>query len=301
MTELTDRTGGPAVRERGGTAARRESLTSPGGAYAVIVDTTGARVASVVHTATATEFLLRTPWEEEEWSGMHPSASSNEEWHRRYAGGWHTLVPHAGDARRIGGVEHPFHGEAAWRRWNVVEQDEASCTLEIVLRSVPFSVRRRVDATDSGVEIRQRVTNHADRDIAFSWTEHPAFSGALIGPTSTLSIGGDPIEAAFPHDGTPHGSFQTVRAKGRGVVELRNDDAGTAAVLRWDPDMFPYLYVWQEHHQTEAFPWWGMVDTIALEPASRPYEPDDGPLGPLVLAGGTTMTARFGLELSVRS
>jgi len=197
-------------------------------------------------------------------------------------------------------VEHPFHGEAAWRRWRLAEQDETACTLEVVLRSVPFTVRRRVVATDSGVEIEQRVTNHTDRDVAFTWTEHPAFGDALFGPGSTLSIGGDPIETVFPRDRAPQASFQTVEAKGRGVVELRDDDAGTAVVLRWDPELFPYLHVWQEHHTT-GFPWWGGVNAIALEPASRPYESDGGPLGPLVLKGGATMTASFGLEPTVRS
>jgi len=254
----------------------------------------------VRHVATGTELLLRTPWADEEWSGASAAASSNEEWHRRYAGGWHTLVPHAGDARTAGGVEHPFHGEAAWRRWRVVEQEAASCTLEVMLRTVPFTVRRRVRSTATGVDVRQTVTNLAARDVAFSWTEHPAFGAALIGPRSTLTIGGDPIETAFPADGEPHGAFQTVRAKGRGDVELRNDDAGTSAVLRWDPELFGYLHVWQEHRHTTGFPWWGLADAVALEPASRPYEADGGPLGPLVLSGGDSLSATFELDLTVR-
>ncbi len=280
---------------------RHIQIGSPGGAYSVTVDATGARVSSIVHTGTETEFLLHTPWADEEWSGAYPSGSSNEEWHRRYAGGWHTLVPHAGDARTLGGVEHPFHGEAAWRRWRLVEQDAASCTLEVMLRSAPFTVRRRVRVTGSGVEIEQRVTNFSDRDVAFSWTEHPAFGSALTGPSSKLSIGGDPIEAVFPRDGYPYAGFRTVLAEGRGVVELRNEDTGTAVVLRWDPELFPYLYVWQEHHQTAGFPWWGQLDTIALEPASRTYESEGGALGPFVLAGGANLTACFGLDLTVRS
>ncbi|WP_369372454.1 hypothetical protein AB1046_03700 [Promicromonospora sp. Populi] len=277
---------------------RRIHLASPDGAFSVTVVATGARVSSVLHTATGTEFLVRTPWADEEWSGTYLSDSSNKEWHRRYAGGWHTLVPHAGDARTLGGVEHPFHGEAAWRRWRVVEHDATSCTLEVVLRTTPFVVRRSVVATAVGVEVRQSITNQSDRDVAFSWTEHPAFSGALIGPSSQLSVGGDPVDIYFPRDGSSHGAFRTVLAEGRGTAELRNHDTGAAVVLRWDPELFPYLYVWQEHHQTAGFPWWGLMDTIALEPASRGYESDGGPLGPIVLAGGASVAASFGLELT---
>lgn len=279
---------------------RRIQLTSHNGAFSVSVDTMGARVSSIVHTATETEFLLRTLWGNEDWTGASSSKNTNEEWHRRYPGGWHTLLPHTGDARSIAGVEHPFHGEAAWRRWRLIEEDGVSCILEVVLRTVPFVVQRRVQATDSGIEVRQQVTNHSNGVIAFSWTEHPAFSDALIGPCSTVTIGGDAIEAVFPSDGAIHGQFQTVPAMGRNKVELRNDEKGTAAVLCWDPELFPYLYIWQEHRKTLGFPWWGRMNTIALEPASRPYDSDTGVLGPLTLAPNSTLTASFSMELTAR-
>ena len=277
----------------------RLQLRSPDDAFVVVVDRTGARIASLEHVATGTEVLLRLPWEDEDWTTAYPSASSNEEWHRRYAGGWHSLVPHAGDQRAVDGVEHPFHGEAAWRRWRVLEVDTSSCTLEVVLRTAPLTVRRTVRATPAGVTVDQRVVNHAVRPTAFTWTEHPTFGGALAGAGSTITLGGDPIDAAFPGGDGPRGGFQSVRAKGRGDVELRNDDSGTAVTLRWDPELFPYLHVWQEHGGTTGFPWWGSVDAVALEPACRPYDPDET-LGPLVLGGGEELAARFELEATVR-
>lgn len=267
------------------------------GEYTVAVDPVGARAASIVHRATGTEFLLRTPWQDEHWDGAYPSTRSNEEWHRRYAGGWHTLVPHAGDARTVDGVEHPFHGEAAWRRWRPVAADEASCTFEVVLRTAPLTVRRTLRATATGLAVRQTVANHAAHEAAFGWTEHPAFGEALIGPATTVSIGDDPVDAHFPAPGETHSGFQEVRSKGRPAVAVRNPDKGTEAVLRFDPDLFPYVHVWQEHRKTTGFPWWGLTDTVAVEPASGPYESDGGPLGPIVLGGGAALTADFALEL----
>ncbi|MEU6860642.1 hypothetical protein AB0B28_17430 [Glycomyces sp. NPDC046736] len=270
-------------------------ITAPGGGFTADLDQNGARIASILHRPTATEFLLRTPWENEDWEGAYPSADSNEEWHRRYAGGWHTLLPHCGDPRVLDGVHHPFHGEAAWRRWRVTAQDAASCTMEVVLRTVPFTVRRTVTATDIGVTVRQAVANLSDREVAFSWTEHPAFGPALIGPDTTVHIGGDRIEAAFPEG--PHANFQEILAKGRGGAAIRNRAKGTAAILRWDTDLLPHLYVWQEHRNSGGFPWWGQTDAIALEPASRTY--DAGPaLGPLTLAAHATLATVLDLELS---
>jgi len=278
---------------------RQVLLASVDGTFAVAVDRLGARVSSLVHAASGTEFLLATPWAGEDFSGGYSSDRSNEEWHRRYAGGWHTLLPHAGDARTLDGVQHPFHGEAAWRPWRLTERDATSCTFDIVLRTVPFAVRRRLAATSAGLQVTQSITNLSGRDIAFSWTEHPALSGALIGPRSSLSIDGDEIELVFPDADESFSGFCTVPAAGRSSVRLHNDDTGTAIVLRWNPELFPYLYVWQEHRDTAGFPWWGRVDTIALEPASRPYDADAGSLGPLTLAGDATLSASFALEPSV--
>ncbi|WP_112141524.1 aldose epimerase family protein [Glycomyces dulcitolivorans] len=265
------------------------------GEYTVDVDAVGARIASILHAPTGTEYLLTTAWGEEDWGGTYQFTGSNEEWHRRYAGGWHTLVPHAGDARTLDRVAHPFHGEAAWRRWRLTEADDALCEFAIVLRTAPLTVRRRVTATGTGVLVRQTVWNHSPREAAFTWVEHPAFGPALIGPGTTVAIGGDRVDARFPEGDELHSDFQVVRAKGRGTASISNADKGTAAVLTWDPEVFPFLFVWQEHRATTGFPWWGTADTIALEPACRPYESDGGPLGPLVLVGGASLAAEFEL------
>jgi galactose mutarotase-like enzyme len=267
-------------------------LTSPQRKFTVIADQSGGHISSIVRTACQTEFLLRTPWEDEHWAGQFAAGNSSEEWHRRYPGGWHTLIPHAGDARQLDGVEHPFHGEAAWRHWRIVDQEEHSCTFEVVLRTVPFRVRRRIEATDSGVRVEQSVQNISAAAVLFSWTEHPAFGDALIGPNSTLTISGEPLAADFSRSG-----FQTLKVNGRGVAEIRNEDNGYLARLSWNPVLMPYVYIWQEHGESVGFPWWGSTNTVGIEPASRPYHHDESCLGPITLDGGNTMTARFDLEL----
>ncbi|THV29487.1 hypothetical protein [Glycomyces paridis] len=269
------------------------------GSYTATVDPVGARIASIVHRPTGTEFLLRTPWQDEDWGGAYPSTRSNEEWHRRYPGGWHTLVPHAGDARTLDGVEHPFHGEAAWRRWRTVEHTTDSCTLEIALRTVPLTVRRSVTATATGLEVAQRATNHSGSATAFGWCEHPAFGPALIGPDTTVRLGDDPLPVRFPAAGASGSGFLDVPTKSRSSATIRNPANGTEATLHFDPDLFSHLHVWQEHRATPGFPWWGAVDTVALEPASDPYESDGGPLGSLALPGHGSLAATFTLDLSI--
>jgi len=275
---------------------RRHTLRSPGGCFAVAVDESGARIASVVETTTGTEFLLQLDGRDSEEPESPPAAESNRRWHERYAGGWHPLLPHAGDDRVVDGVAHPFHGEAAWRRWRTVGLDDASCTLELALGTVPLLLRRRVEATDAGVVVRQQVENFAPRDVAITWTEHPAFAEVLAAADASLTVGDTPVDVCFPAPGRSHGGFRSVPAGASGVARLRS--GGWDAVLEWDPVMFPQLHVWQEHRATAGFPWWGRTSTIALEPASRPYDLTDETLGPIVVPALGVVTAEFSLTLA---
>lgn len=273
-------------------------LTSPGGRIAASVDPVGARIASLVHTPTGREFLLRTPWADEDLAHAPSSADTSYEWHRRYAGGWHTLVPHAGDAVRIEGVEHPFHGEAAWRRWLVIDAAPDELRLEVRLRTVPLVVTRRIRVAEEGVRVVQTVSNASSGAVAFSWTEHPALSDVVIGPRTRMSLDGIPVDVSFPHPEARRSAFAELRVGGGGEVSIRNPDTGARARLRWDAAALPYLYVWQEH-RTPGFPWWGAVDTIGIEPASRPYDGAAEGLGPLVVPGRGELTLAFELDVDV--
>jgi len=275
---------------------RRHALRSPGGGFVVAVDESGARIASILETATGTEFLLQVDGRDIEDPESPPAVDSNRRWHERYAGGWHPLLPHAGDDRIVDGVAHPFHGEAAWRRWRTVALDDGSCTLEVALRTVPLVLRRRTEATDDGVRVQQRLQNTSGGDVAVTWTEHPAFAEVLAGPDAALSVAGSPVDVHFPSPDEGHGGFRSVPVGATGVARLRG--GGWDAVLAWDPVRFPQLHVWQEHRFTAGFPWWGATSTIALEPASRPYEVTDDALGPLVVPAHGAVTAEFSLALT---
>lgn len=272
-------------------------LCSRTNTFTVVVDPLGCRIASVTHNPSGLDFLMHTAWEHEDWTGAFPSPNSSVEWHRRYQGGWHTLVPHSGDAREVDGVEHPFHGEAAWRTWRVIDRSPTSCTFEVVLRTVPLRIIRHVRATENGVEVEQEVENLSADPVNFTWTEHPAFGGALIDPSTTVTLGDELIPIEFPDEGGSHSGFTTALVSAVGSVDVRNVNAGRRATLSWDATLFPYLHIWQEHRATSGFPWWKSANTVAFEPASRPYF-DEGPsLGPISVDGLQRLGTSFGLEI----
>lgn len=266
----------------------------------VAVEPLGARISSIIDRRTGTEFLLSTPWADEQWEPIALSAGTSVEWHRRYPGGWHTLVPHAGDERTVAGVEHPFHGEASWRTWRLVEHDDAVCAHEVVLRTVPLRVTRRVSIEGPTVRVEQRVENLSPEPIDFTWTEHPALGPALIGPRTAVTTPAGRLDLAFPQSEQGVSGFRSLPVGDRGEATIADPDSGAFGRLRWDARLMPYLHVWQEHHATDGFPWWRTISAIALEPASRDYWPDGEGLGPVVVPGRGVVAGVIELTVGVR-
>jgi hypothetical protein len=260
----------------------------------------GAAVLSLSDLATEVEFLMRTPWADEDWTDDHPSPSTSETWHRRYPGGWHTLLPHAGEGREAGGVSHPFHGEAAWRRWRVEAADESSCRLGVLLRTVPLAVTRTFQLVDGALSVEQTVVNVSRHPVSLTWTEHPTFGEVFVSPTTTVDLDCRRLDLAFPANGTSGGGFSTEPSGKRGSAVVRNPATGAFARLDWDPELFPFAHVWQEHHN-DSFPWWGAVSGFAIEPASREYWPDGDALGPLVISADAELSTRFSLQVGLEA
>lgn len=266
-----------------------------------VVDPLGAAVLSLTDTASGTEFLMRTPWAQEDWDNDAPVGSTSEVWHRRYPGGWHTLVPHAGEGRLLEGVTHPFHGEAAWRRWRVSCADESACRLEVRLRTAPLSVSRSFALAGGALTVEQAVENGSALPVHITWTEHPALGTSLIAPQTVVELGGAPLDLHFPSPaGKGWSDFRTEPSAPDGRAEVRNPETGAFARLSWDPALFPLVHVWQEHHGTAGFPWWGAASGLALEPASRTYWPADDRLGPILVPPGERVHARFELTVGLQ-
>ncbi|MGN6126691.1 MAG: hypothetical protein ACTHON_09010 [Humibacter sp.] len=281
-------------------ALATDTISISSAALDVAVESLGARISSVVDRRTGTEFLLSTPWADETWEPVALADGTSVEWHRRYPGGWHTLVPHAGDERTVDGIEHPFHGEASWRTWSLMHSDDGACTQQVVLRTVPLRVIRRVSIEESTVRVEQRVENLSPEPVGFTWTEHPALGPAVVGPRATVTTSDAVLDVSFPQGDEGVSGFRTVSVGEPGEVTITEPDSGAFAVLRWDARLLPFLHVWQEHSATEGFPWWRSISAIALEPASRDYWPDGDELGPIVVPGCGAVEGVFELTVGVR-
>lgn len=258
-----------------------------GGILRAKIDPEGARIASLTHVPTGRELLATTPWANEPRDAFALPDSSGE-WHRRYPGGWHVLLPRAGDPPA--GVEprQPFHGEAAWRTWTLTG-GESSCRARVSLRTVPLDIERTATLVDDELHLDTAVRNVSATLVRVGWAEHPAFAGDLFDGPSTVRTGERDIAVrAAPSAGFDDlsGAAGSLRISG----QLRLD-------LTWDPRLFPRLFVWRERRGSTGFPWWGAVDAVGLEPSSDPYAHPHEALGSIEVAPGETVRSRMVLRV----
>ncbi len=251
------------------------------------IDPEGARIASLTHLPTGREVLATTPWADDPRDAFTLPDSSGE-WHRRYPGGWHVLLPRAGDPPA--GVEprQPFHGEAAWRTWEL-SAEESSCRARVSLRTVPLDIERTATLVDDELRLDTVVRNASATLVRVGWAEHPAFAGDLFdGPSAVRSGERDIAVPAAPSAGFDDisGAAGSLRISGK----LRLD-------LTWDPSLFPRLFVWRERRGSTGFPWWGAVDAVGLEPSSDPYAHPHDALGSIDVAPGETVRSRVVLRV----
>jgi hypothetical protein len=104
------------------------------------------------------------------------------------------------------------------------------------------------------------------------WGHHIAFGRPFLRPGCRLEL---PIEAPFdvvPEAGAPSAIDYLHGFGDEGSYTVRDDRVGLR--VTWDARTMPYLWVWQEHGATRAYPWWGRLRTLGLEPFSS--FPTDG-------------------------
>ena len=156
--------------------------------------------------------------------------------------------------------------------------------------------------------IDERVQNTSRERIAFMWGHHPAFGGALLAPgckvwTSARKFiaqgdhpelnkrrlrpggvfdwpvgkgpDGEPVDYSVIPETPPGGASEVAYLTefDEGWYAVTNPERKIGFAMRWDKEVFPYLWFWQELRGGKDYPWWGEVETFALEPwTSYPTE-----------------------------
>ncbi|MDN8547944.1 hypothetical protein PUW81_002370 [Microbacterium sp. NM3R9] len=260
---------------------------------ALVVEADGARIASLTHLPTGRELLASTPWADDPADGF-VMADSSAQWHRAYRGGWHLLLPRAGDSPAAVSPPQPFHGEAAWRTWRLASSGD-TCRASVALRTLPLAIERRMSVHANTLVIETEVRNHGPVPVEVGWAEHPAFAGDLFREGSIVRSGDRDLGLGA----APAASFCDIAAPA-GAVAIAAPHAGIEITVTWDAAMHPRLYVWQEQRGSSGFPWWGAMDAVGLEPASDPYGTPVDALGSLAVGAGESLVSVVSLRVDRR-
>jgi galactose mutarotase-like enzyme len=271
----------------------------------VLVDK-GADIFQFLYKPTDTEFMLHTPRGIRP-PAVQNTGSQWGSFLDHYQGGWQEILPNGGPACTYKGVEFGLHGEITTIPWDYSIEtdtpDEVRVTLFVRPFRTPFHLQRTMilRRDQPALIIEETLTNEGAEPMDYMWGHHPAFGAPFLGPNCRVDLpAGDLLVETFagaagtrlagggrhswPILAGPNGAevdFSRPDAPGSGhedlgyVVNLpegwyalTNQDSGVGFAMQWSLDIFPYLWVWRQFNQSNGYPWYGQVYTLALEPWS---------------------------------
>jgi len=216
-----------------------------------------------------------------------------------YPGGMQEVFPNGGPSCVYEGAALGFHGEACKVPWSgelvdVGERVELRCATR--LARTPFALQKTfsLGPGDRAIRIDASIVNEGRSALHYMWGFHPAFDGALLGrsarlhcPASWLRAHADRLserqtlppatETTWPVAADGARLDQLLDGEGRtadlwyldgldaGWYALEGSD-GTLATMSWSAADFPYLWLWQECHSVEGYPWFGQHHIVGVEP-----------------------------------
>lgn len=299
----------------------------------------GADIVELVHKKSDTDFLWHS-FNPLKNVNIVPTINSAEgNFMDIYAGGWQELFPTHGGPTSFRGGEIGTHGEACIYPWDcqVVEDTPECVKVLLTLRTIrsPFLLEKTVmlKENDATVYMHQKATNLGSREQEFMWGHHPAFgfpflSGAVqlhLKGTPTVTI--DPIDIfRCPFDKKTVGKWPTLPDRDgnpvdmsrawdmedkiymeygiadleEGKYELINHETGLGARMKWDKDVFRYIWIWGLYCGAEDYPWHGRAYVMGVEPwSSMPGSYDAArEAGTLLkIAPGGSMETDISMEL----
>ncbi|MEA3335872.1 MAG: aldose 1-epimerase [Chloroflexota bacterium] len=271
----------------------------------VLVDK-GADIFQFLHKPSDTEFMLHTPRGLRP-PAVQSVGSGWGAFLDYYQGGWQEILPNGGPACTYKGVEFGLHGEVTTIPWDYFIGADTPAEVQVTLSVRPFRTPFHLQRTmtlrrgEPLLLIEEALTNEGAEAMDFMWGHHPAFGAPFLGPDCRVDLpAGDLLIETFagaagtrltgggqyrwPHvseDGGVRVDFSRPDAPGTGhedlgyVVNLpegwyavTNQATQVGLALTWSLETFPYLWIWRQFNQSNGYPWYGQVYTMALEPWS---------------------------------
>ena len=225
-----------------------------------------------------------------------------------YPGGWQEIFPNGGAPSSYLGAQFGQHGEVSNLPWDyeIIEDSEDVVAVRFSVRTqkTPFRLEKelRLSSGESHLRVEETLTNESEAPLHAMWGHHIAFGrpfleegcrirlpeGATVIPhDESIHPKGRRVKGGKRHDwplaeGAEGGSVDLSVLPGRGTLsemlyltdlpegwyEVENPERGLGLRVKWDVQVMPYLWFWQEYGASRFYPWYGRHYNVGLEPFS---------------------------------
>lgn len=234
----------------------------------------------------------------------HPAGAFLDE----YEGGWQELLPNINSPTNYKGASLGFHGEACFRAWDfqVLKDtvEEVKIMFTVRLNRAPFFVTKTVSVKSysAAVEFSEEIYNEGSEEFKFTWGQHPAIGIPFLSSKCIISLPEGAIGRTYDKDFSQNSIFPLDKefkwpiAKDKngndvdlskvmdpdtktafcisfekmkdGWYGITNPDLGIGFGMKWDINIFKYIWMWAVYRGYFSFPFYGRTFNIALEPWS---------------------------------
>jgi hypothetical protein len=261
------------------------------------------------------EILSVMPWQH----GVAVQAADEDAWTCAWTGGWQLAAPSSGNACVAEGIPQGFHGNASQAAWTITDNtldsasavwgDDGGLRLERTVVLDDHTVRVTTTARNIGRTVRHLIA-----------TEHLIFGSELLadgvaieasGRLADIDAGGqvDGPPKPWPGDGWDHIAAAGPAARfsalsGSDGYARLTSPGGLAVIVRWDRDVLPYAWLWQEIESTTGQPWAGRGRALGIEPSMTAHSAglaaaiDDGTARRLLPGGALPWHVELTVELA---
>jgi galactose mutarotase-like enzyme len=232
-----------------------------------------------------------------------------------YYGGWQEVLPNSA-AGVYRGASLGQHGEVWMIPWkhSIIMQDPDKVAVKLWVRPlrIPLLIEKTLTLTFDAptLKIEERLVNESMTHLDLMWGHHIAFGlpflsqGGIIKTNATQviaeqdmpehrllnpgvtydwpnmeNIAGVKIDASkIPaREEPPYCDLAYLSGFAKeAYYQILNPDESLGFSVKWNADIFKYLWYWQERYATQDAPWWGSAYAIALEPwtSKHPNNPE---------------------------
>ncbi|MGH9511412.1 MAG: aldose 1-epimerase [Terriglobales bacterium] len=223
-----------------------------------------------------------------------------------YPGGWQEILPNFGDPCEYKNMTLGLHDEVSLLPWkyNIVEDDDECVSVELEVRCIrtPFRICKQLTLRPGlCLDITEEVHNDSEETMDCTWGHHPTFGSpfldeacrVLVPPckvktqeeyvsqNSRLERGQDcdwplvwsrkgekvDLSRVAPKITRSH-DMAYLYGFDKGWYGLFHEDRKLGFGMKWDSNIFPYLWFWQVYGGWSGYPWYGSSYNIGLEPCS---------------------------------